>query len=163
MNAYESMRTSWAEALAPLRQRWAVLESREQRALGILAVALVVFALWGLWAVLHGAAVKAEARLEANRALLGQIQRLAPSAASMSGGGASVLRAASDAAAAGGLSLGRIEPEGDGKVRVWLEKADFNAVARWLATLSTQGIRVEEAQVEKMAEGGVSARVALAR
>ena len=101
MSLFESLRASWAEALTPLRQRWLVLEPREQRALGILAVALLAFALWGLWRGLHGAAVTAESRLESNRVLLAQIEGLSPSVAS-SAGGASVLRAASDAAMPGG-------------------------------------------------------------
>lgn len=162
MSAVDSLRQSWQEAAAPLRQRWALLEEREQRALGVLAVALLVFLLWGLWLASHRAALKAEAQLVTTRGLLRELQQAAP-AGPLPGGGGSVLRVASDAAAAGGLALNRIEPEGEGKVRVWLEKADFNAVARWLATLAAQGVRVEEAQVEKQAEGGVSARLALSR
>lgn len=163
MSAMASLKQSWAEAVAPLRQRWALLEAREQRALLILGAALALFLLWGLWMSSHRAAQKAEQQLLQARALLAELQRAAPAAGPASAAGGSVLRAASDAAATGGLALSRIEPEGETRVRVWLEKADFNAVATWLATLSKQGIRVEEAQVEKLAEGGVSARLALAR
>lgn len=162
MNTLDSLRQSWQEASAPLRQRWALLEEREQRALGLLAVALLVFLLWSIWLVSHGAALKAEAQLTTHRGLLRELQVAAPAGAVAAGSG-SVLRAASDAAAAGGLALNRIQPEGEGKVRVGLDNADFNAVARWLATLSAQGVRLEEAQVEKQAEGGVSARLTLAR
>lgn len=161
MSALASLRKSWREATAPLQQRWSLLQEREQRALGILIVALLAFALWGLWLASHRAAQKAELQFASSRALLHELQQATPAAAAMGGG--SVLRAASDAAAAGGLALGRIEPQGDGGVRVWLEKADFNAVARWLAALSAQGIRLEQAQVEKQAEGGVSAQFTLVR
>lgn len=160
MSALASLRQSWQEATAPLRQRWALLQEREQRALAVLGAFALAFVLWGLWLGSHRAAQKAEMQLASSRALLRELQQSAPVAAS---GGGSVLRAASDAAAAGNLALNRIEPEGDGRARVWLEKADFNAVAAWLATLSAQGIRLEEAQVEKLADGGVSARLALAR
>lgn len=160
MSALASLRKSWQEAVAPLQQRWALLEEREQRALGLLLVALLAFALWGLWLASHRAAQKAEQQFASGRALLQELQQATP-AATLAGG--SVLRIASDAAAASGLALSRIEPQGDGGVRVWLEKADFNAVARWLATLAGQGVRLEQAQVEKQAEGGVSAQFTLLR
>jgi general secretion pathway protein M len=163
MSAMASLKQSWAEAMAPLRQRWALLEEREQRALLILGIALFLFLLWGFWMASHRAALKAEQQLTQARAVLRELQQAAPAAGNLAVAGGSVLRAASDAAAAGGLALNRIEPEGETRVRVWLEKADFNAVATWLAALSRQGIRVEEAQVEKLADGGVSARLALAR
>lgn len=161
MNALASLRKSWDEAVAPLRQRWSLLEEREQRALAVLAAALLAFVLWGLWLASHRAALKAETQYASARGLLRELQQAAPAAAATGGG--SVLRTASDAAAASGLALNRIEPQGDGGVRVWLEKADFNAVARWLAALSAQGIRLEQAQVEKQPEGGVSAQFSLAR
>lgn len=161
MSALASLRQSWQEATAPLVQRWALLQEREQRALAVLGAFALAFVLWGLWLGSHRAAQKAEMQLASSRALLRELQQSAPVAATAGGG--SVLRVASDAAAAGNLALSRIEPEGEGRARVWLEKADFNAVAAWLATLSAQGIRLEEAQVEKLADGGVSARLALAR
>lgn len=160
MSLLTSLRQSWQEAAAPLLQRWTLLQEREQRALMMLGAALLAFLLWGLWLSSHRAAEKAEQQLTASRLLLRELQQAAPAAVA---GGGSVLRTASDAATASGLALGRIEPEGEGRVRVWLERADFNAVAGWLAALSRQGIRVEEAQVEKLAEGGVSARLSLAR
>lgn len=163
MSVMTSLRQSWQEATAPLLQRWTLLQEREQRALLMLGTALLAFLLWGLWLGSHRAAQKAEQQHTAARLLLRELQALAPAAATGAVAGGSVLRTTSDAAAASGLSLGRIEPEGEGRVRVWLEKADFNAVAGWLAALSQQGIRLEEAQVEKQAEGGVSARLSLAR
>lgn len=162
MSLLASLRQSWQEAVAPLRQRWLLLQPREQRALLLLGGALALFLLWGLWLGSHRAAQKAETQLSAGRALLRELQAAQPSAGNGQFGG-SLLGAASDAAAAAGLSLHRIEPEGDGGVRVWVEKADFNAVARWLALLSAQGVRVQEAQVEKQSEGGVSARISLGR
>ena len=163
MSLLTSLRQSWQEAAAPLLQRWTLLQEREQRALLLLGAALLAFLLWGLWLGSHRAAQKAEQQLTASRLLLRELQQAAPAGATGAFAGGSVLRTASDAATASGLALGRIEPEGDGRVRVWLDKADFNAVAGWLAALSRQGIRLEEAQVEKQAEGGVSARLSLAR
>jgi general secretion pathway protein M len=163
MSMLTNLRQSWQEAVAPLHQRWALLQPREQRALGIAGgvVALLIL-VYGLWLPSRHAAQKAQTNYEARRTLLQQLQaRSGPAAATGQGG--SLLRVASDTAAASQLALSRIEPEGDGGVRVWLDKADFNAVAAWLAALAAQGVKVEEAQIEKQVEGGVSARLALTR
>lgn len=160
----DNLRESWQEATAPLYQRWVALQPREQRALAIAgAVAAVLVLIYGIWLPSQLAAEKAQSRYESNRALLLQLQAASAPASGGNVAAGSVLRIASDLAAASGLALGRIEPEGDGGVRVWLENADFNAVAGWLATLSAQGVRVEEAQVERQSNGTVSARFALAR
>lgn len=162
--ALESLRQSWQEALAPLQQRWAQLQPREQRVLTIAGVLLVLLLLvYGLWLPSRLAAQKAESSYAGNRALLLQLQQQGPAPGSNTGSGGSLLRTASDAAARINLGLTRIEPEGDGRVRVWMEKADFNTVAAWLASLSAQGVKIDEAQVEKQSDGGVSARFALSR
>lgn len=159
----DNLRQSWREAMAPLNQRWAMLQPREQRALTIAASLLAVLVLvYGFWLPSRQLAAKAQARFETQRALLLQLQSQGSVAGATLPGG-SVLRVASDSAAASGLVLSRIEPDGEGKVRVWLEKADFNVVAAWLAQLSSAGLRLEEAQVERLAEGGVSARFAFSR
>lgn len=158
------LRQGWREAIAPLHQRWVMLQPREQRALTVMGVfAAVLLLVYGLWLPSRTLAQKAQQRFETQRALLLQLQGAGGASPGMPTAGGSVLRVASDSAAAGGLVLSRIEPEGEGGVRVWLEKADFNAVARWLAALSAQGIHLEEAQVEKQSDGSVSARFALAR
>ena len=42
-----------------------------------------------------------------------------------------------------GKSLKRVQPDGDQKVRVWLEEANFDDVIRWLTALETrQGVRI---------------------
>ncbi|MDF2447016.1 MAG: epsM [Moraxellaceae bacterium] len=162
--ALQNLRQSWREATAPLHQRWVMLQPREQRALAVAgAFTAVLVLVYGLWLPSRAAAQKAQVRYETQRALLLQLQGQGGVATGAPVTGGSVLRVASDAAGASNLALSRIEPEGEGRVRVWLEKADFNAVAGWLAALSAQGIRLEEAQVEKQADGGVSARFALSR
>ena len=42
-----------------------------------------------------------------------------------------------------GPALKRVQPDGDEKVRVWLESASFDDVVRWLSSLeSSQGVHV---------------------
>jgi len=77
--------------------------------------------------------------------------------------GGSVLGTANALAGSSGLALSRVEPQGEDGVRVWIERADFNAVAGWLGQLVAQGVRIDEAQVERRPEGGVSGRFTLTR
>lgn len=165
--AMNSLRQSWQEAVAPLRQRWLMLTPRDQQFLRVLGIVIVlVILVYGIWLPSHRAAQKAELQYEQNRELLALIHasqgQAAGSAAQAVGG--SLLVLASDAAAANALVFSRIEPEGDAQVRVWVERADFNAVAAWLAKLSAQGVKLQEAQAEKQGDGrGVSARFVLTR
>jgi general secretion pathway protein M len=158
-----NLQQSWQETMTPLRLRWLALEPREQRVVGLGgAMVLLLVLVYGLWLPSHRAAENAEKQYQRNRSLLLELQARAPAGNGTSATG-SLLGTASATAGSAGLTLGRIEPEGDNRVRVWLDKADFNRVAAWLATLSQQGVRLEEAQVERLAEGGVSARFALTR
>lgn len=162
-----SMCQSWQEAIAPLRQRWLMLAPRDQQFLRVLAVVIaLVILVYGIWLPSHRAAQKAELQYEKNRELLALIQagKGQGTSASPEAAGSSLLVLASDAAAANALVFSRIEPEGDAQVRVWVERADFNAVAAWLARLSSQGVKLQEAQAEKQGDGrGVSARFVLTR
>ena len=59
----------------------------------------------------------------------------------------------------------RLQPEGDGIVRIWLEDVPFDALLRWLADLQLRyGVRVDSADIEReSAPGLVNARVTLMR
>jgi len=167
MNAFlVSLQQSWQESVAPLRQRWLLLAPREQQALkilGIFAVALIL--VYGIWLPSRHAAQNARAQYANNLELLQLIQSSTGQlGASHSAATGSVLGVVSTAASVQGLTLSRIEPEGEDLTRVWIERADFNTVAAWLATLSAQGIKLQEALAEKQSDGkGVSARFVLSR
>ncbi|MDQ8038158.1 MAG: type II secretion system protein M [Pedobacter sp.] len=160
-----SLRQSWQEAVAPLRQRWLMLAPRDQQFLRVLGIFVGILVLvYGIWLPSHRAAQKAQAQYEQNRELLAQLHSSSPQANTTPAAGGSLLVLASDAAASSALSFSRIEPEGDAQVRVWVDRADFNAVAAWLARLSAQGVKLQEGQAEKQGEGqGVSARFVLTR
>lgn len=160
------LQKEWQESLAPLRQRWLLLAAREQQALKILGIFTAVFILiYSVWLPSRQAAQNARAKYASNLELL---QSLQASAGQFSGnhaaGAGSVLSVVSTTAGTQGLTLSRIEPEGEDLTRVWIERADFNTVATWLATLSTQDIKLKEFQAEKQSDGkGVSARLVLSR
>lgn len=60
-----------------------------------------------------------------------------------------------------GKSLKRVQPDGEQKVRVWLEEANFDDVVRWLTTLETrQGVRIVSTVFQaKEAAGQVDVRL----
>lgn len=163
----QTFKQQWQEALAPLTQRWQQLQAREQMALRLLAlIALLLFLLYGVFLPSQKAATTARLRYEDSRNLLLQMQARAASlkGRATANSSASLLSLCSDQASQQKLVLTRIEPEGDQQVRVWLEKADFNTVAAWLSTLAGQGIALQEAQIERQADGaGVTARLVLGR
>lgn len=80
-------------------------------------------------------------------------------------GGRSLLAVADSTARAGGLgpALKRVEPEGRGGVKVWLEGASFDELVKWLGTLSiSHGVDVDSASLEKSESAGrVNARLTL--
>lgn len=167
MNTFlTNLQQSWQESMTPLRQRWLLLAPREQQSLKVLGVfAAGLILVYGIWLPSRHAAQNAQARYASNLELLQSIQASAGQfSGNRSAGTGSVLGIVSNAASAQGLALNRIEPEGEDLTRVWLERADFNTVATWLAALSTQGIKLQEFQAEKQSDGkGVSARLVLSR
>jgi general secretion pathway protein M len=162
-----NLQESWQESTAPLRQRWLLLASREQQALKILGIfSVLLFLVYGLWLPSRHVAEAARAQYENNRELLYWMQTNASQLgqSTMNAGTGSILGTVSNTANTRGLTLSRIEPEGEGQVRVWVERADFNAISTWLTALSVEGIKVREAQADKQNDGnGVSARFVLSR
>ncbi len=54
-----------------------------------------------------------------------------------------------------GAALKRVQPDGDAKVRVWLEAANFDDLVRWLTTLETRhGIHVESSVFQALDNPG---------
>jgi general secretion pathway protein M len=155
----------WQEAVAPLRSRWLQLAPREQLSLAVLGgFFLILLLVFGIWRPSHKAAETARATHENNQQLLLWMQANADRARAVpSASGESILGAVNSVAGGAGLSLSRIEPEGDTSVRVWIERADFNTMANWLGQLGARGIVASEMQVEKQSAGGVSGRFTFSR
>ena len=64
-----------------------------------------------------------------------------------------------------GQALKRVEPDGQSRVRVWLEKAEFDAVMRWLAQLRRDyGVQVNSMVFDRQDEPGlINGRIVLER
>ena len=60
-----------------------------------------------------------------------------------------------------GAALKRVQPDGEQRVRVWMEAASFDDVMRWLVLLETRyGVNVESSVLEmKQEPGRVDARL----
>jgi general secretion pathway protein M len=159
--------------IAALKQRWAQMQERERRVLlgGAVAVALL-----GGYALVWDPWVQAVSGLEQDvaeqRVLLGWMKQSVSEVRMLRGsrpGGApaagqSLLSLIDGTARAQGLgtTMQRVEPEGNG-VRVWLERAAFDDVLRWLDRLGDRGVRVTSFASERVSgqTGVVNVRLVL--
>lgn len=150
------------------------LELRERLLVGAAAGVCVIALLFLLvWEPLHGGVTRLRNDVSATETLvveLTQARGLALRAGGMGtiqGQGRSLLSIVDQTGKESGLSgsITRIQPEADTVVRVWLERADFAQLVRWLGTLqTTYGVSVSEAAIDREAEAGtVRARLGLVR
>jgi general secretion pathway protein M len=153
---------------------WNNLNARQQRILvlaGVVVLALFLYV--QVWEPLAEARVAERERLAQQQAMLDWLTALTPVATRMRQesrrsqdlGGRSLLGLADETARAAGLAgaLSRIEPAGDGQVRVWLDGADFVTTIGWLERLSTSHpIEVSQLSVDRgQGVGRVNVRVTL--
>lgn len=156
--------------------RFDQLPKRDQKALQVLGLALAVFLVYFLvWRPAAAYHEEAVANRESATALLGwmrehrgQIEALAATgggdaASSGINGTRDLMSTVTRSAEQSGLALQRFEPSGEGQMRVWLEDASFNQVARWLETLNAEyGIVIDQAAVDRKDQPGlVSVRLTL--
>lgn len=76
--------------------------------------------------------------------------------------GGSILSTVSATAKAKNIELRRFEPDGATRLRIWLDKAEFDAVIDWIEILEAEkGILVEQISLDKVASGRVNVRAVL--
>jgi general secretion pathway protein M len=132
------------------QQWWKGLEPRERRTLALGGIALaVILYVFVVWLPAHRAADRLETRVAEQRALLAWMQQAAAEAQSLRGAGGSaptdtrgqaLFSFVDQSAREAGLAdaLRQVEPASEQQVRVTLQKANFDAVMNWLATLKTR-------------------------
>ena len=147
---------------------WDGRDPREQRMLGVGLVVVAVMLVWALiWKPLDDARLTLA---ESNGRLAADVASMRAAAVELRGGSAGEGDDASRARAGQSLlavadagirdiglggSLKRIEPAGDGRVRLRLEAVSFDPLAAWLETLTVQqGIRVAEIAATRTAYAG---------
>jgi general secretion pathway protein M len=153
---------------------WNGLARREQRLLlaGAIILGALILYVWA-WEPLADARVAERERVAQQQALLDWLAAVTPVARQMRSdvrragdlGGRSLLGLVDETARAAGLAgaLSRIEPAGNGEVRVWLEEADFVTAMGWLQSLSvSHPVDVSQLSMERAQRAGqVSVRVTL--
>lgn len=130
-----------------MKDWWQQLNLRQQRLLmlaGVVLLGVIVYV--GLWEPLAESRQLERERVAEQQALHDWLNAVAPVAERLQRegdqavdlGGRSLLGLTDSTVRAAGLagSLSRIEPAGDGQVRVWLDNADFISTINWLQQLS---------------------------
>lgn len=166
-------------AISKLITQYDQLSRRDQQALLVLAVAVILallyFAVWRpvtefeqqaesarenaaerlSWMQANQAAIRSLAGASANQQATG-LDKPADGRALM----ALVTRSARES----GLTLQRFEPSGDDAIRVWLDGVPYSGVAAWLEKLNTEnGVVIDQAAMDRgNSPGLVSVRLTLA-
>jgi general secretion pathway protein M len=151
--------------------RWRELGPRERimvaGAGGLLVIVLFYLLLWSPMqqdiARLRASVPKERAKLAMMQAQASQVAQLRTSAGQAPPIG-NLLSTLEQSAVTRGLrqNINRIEPEGAAGARVSFDEVSFNALVGWLADLQGQGIRVENAGIQRRPGSGlVSARLLL--
>lgn len=161
-------------ALQPYLDRWRQLQPREQWMLGVAGVAVLLTLLYLLvWEPIQLSSVRAQQQLSAERASARQLERAAALVGAAgpqsrrATGNASLLTIVDRSLKGSKINkpASRIQPDGDSRVRVWLEDISFDALLAWLADLEQhQGVRVGTADIDKTSgQGLVDVRLSLER
>jgi general secretion pathway protein M len=143
-------------------------ERREQRALIVAAAAMAAFALYAfLWQPLSRDVGQLRSRVADQRQTLAwmkrtavRVQRLRANAAhaSVPTNTQPLLSLADSTARKAGLHdvIRRLEPQGDTRVQLWLENAQFDTLIRWLAKLrATRAVTVANGSIQLDAKPGM--------
>lgn len=156
---------------------WGGLERRERRVL--VAGALLMLAVFGwlmVWEPLEQARERRLAQVQAARDTLLFLEQALPEILARRADGApgrgaaeqqrqSLIGLADASVREAGLSgvLGRVEPAGEGRVRLWFESAPFDALIDWADRISREhGVRLPEFSAERsVGSGRVDARLLL--
>ncbi|NQD94161.1 type II secretion system protein M [Pseudomonas sp. CrR25] len=153
---------------SPLRQRWQALAGREQVALSLLGLFLLLMLLYLLlWQPARQGLLAARTAFEQQRALHAYLQIQAPLARSLASkppvdlDPARLQGLVTASAAEQGLAVERLDSDGDGSLQVSLQAAPFVQLLRWFAVLEQQGVRIAEAGLDRDDDNRVAARLTL--
>ena len=154
------------------RHKWAALPPGDQRALGVLGLFLgLIIIVFGLFNPAKSYFDSARADAESAQELLSWIEMQRPQLERVqrSGGGQSqaqgtLLQRVTAAANNHKVTIKRFEPEGDGRIRLWIDEARYQDLQPWLNTLLQQQFIIRTVSVDALGEEGmVSARLTLER
>lgn len=152
----------------PLTARWQGMPPRDRLALGLLGgfLALVLLYLL-LWRPASQNLEQARSFLQQQRTLHAYLQEHAPQVRTLQERpqvniDATALQGlVTGSAASQGLNVERLDNQGDGGLQVSLQPTEFSRLLRWLVSLEEQGVRVDEAGLERAEKGLVTTRLLL--
>lgn len=160
------------EYYAQFRRRYWMMAGHERMLVNALAASVV--AMLAFLVIINPALQKraqAELELNAKRSVLQWVkdnEQRATQAGHLTTGqapksGQALMALVTSSSSQMGVALKRYEPEGDDKLRVWLEDQSFNKTMRWLDTLQKQhGMTVVNVSVDAGKEPGiVTAKIVL--
>ncbi len=146
------------------------LESRERYLLLLLVVFLGVLVLYlVVWAPINSYYESSLLKRDTQFSLI-QYMRASEKQARAAAGtkvvratGQSLITEVSNSARQLGITLNRIQPEGDSAVSIWIDNVPFNDFINWIEQLNDrQGISVEQISIDRQdAPGLVNTRVVL--
>ncbi len=153
---------------SPLQRRWAALAPRERVALGLMLVCVIAALLYiSFWQPAQHRLHNARESLAQQLELSGYLQAKAPLARALVEKPTATLAPeqlqgfVTTSAAASQLTIERIDNAGDGSLQVNLQPVAFNLLLRWFQELEGQGVRIDEAGMDRNEEGLVTARLTL--
>lgn len=153
---------------SPLWSRWQQLPSRDRLALAILAAFLLALSVYVLvWSPVQGHLIDARSRYEQALELHAHLQTQAPIVRAQNKQAVAPLSAdqlqgeVTASAQTHSLLLERMDSEGTGRLTVALAKAPFDKLVSWITAMSSKGIVLSEAHLERAEGGAVDARLTL--
>ncbi|WP_299585787.1 type II secretion system protein M [uncultured Microbulbifer sp.] len=157
------------EQIAQWKQKWHALSSSDQRALGALGLfAGGLFIVYGLFSPAKGFFDESRTRAEESRELVQWMEsqrpvlsRIKPNGA---GGKASgtLLQRVTNAAKQNRVTIKRFEPEGENRIRLWVEEVRYQDLQPWLNQLMKEQLGVRTINLDALSEQGmVSARLTI--
>ena len=147
---------NWYEHLSPRDQKIS-------KALAVIMCLAIVFS-W-VWMPSEQAKEKAQKRYESeltfHEKMKGSAHLFSANAGSSSAKG-SILSIVNNTAKAKGIAMNRFEPDGNGGLRIWLDKVEFDSTIDWLELLeSEKGLKVEQISIDKVNSGIANVRATL--
>lgn len=162
----DRLQTQWQGSA--LATRWKAMPPRDRLALALLGGFLLLVLLYlALWRPAQLGVISARNHYEQQRALHQYMQQQAPRARAAEEAPQATVEPerlqglVTASAAEQGLSVERMDSDAPGQVQVSLEPTAFAKLLRWFAGLEAQGVRIEEAGLDRGEDGQVAARLTL--
>lgn len=151
-----------------LMQRWRGLPPRDRLAMILLGLFLLLVVLYlGLWRPAQHKALSARDDYQQQRELNLYLHSHAAAARALQSKPQTSIDPArlqgfvTTSAAEHGLAIERLDNEGEGGLLVNLQPAGFAELLRWFVSLEEQGVRIDEAGLDRADRGRVTARLTL--